>query len=477
MVPQDNSLRRSLHIPSEAMVLLLLMRPLTPDQTKQLISPLISFLEKEQACTLCIKIHPQESEKKYREILSPYEERIKTIEALTAETDFSSDRAIFIIKNADLEMLIESADYCISPYSRSILTALERGKTSILVNPTNTPPPFQALTNQEHCSAGENGFFTRLYREMLQVDPDSIYGTEYTAPSASSLFLEEIDIMATFRCNIGCNKCWQRHHIDPSAFQPELTGPEIDKLLDQSDMIANARNLALTGGEPFLNPHLFEICQSLVRYQRPFRLFTNGSFPEQLKKTLEIDGIGGVLSCVHLSIDGPESVHDKMRQPGSFNNVLRCLEYARKHGIWIHANTVITDDNVDYLEETKNVLQENSDSYTFYPHLVNLEYNVKHEYLPRIKPFLTPATYELVESNVLSGTVNTRCRVGSNRCVINPDGSIIACNASMFFGEGFYMGRLREEDFDFDRIWDSDRAKRARELVANCRGCASFTEI
>ncbi len=288
--------------------------------------------------------------------------------------------------------------------------------------------------------------------------------------------LNDLVVMVTYRCNLNCTMCWGEHHINPRLFYPELTGLEIEHLLTRSKMFAQVNQLTLTGGEVFLNQHIFDICQSLVEHGRNFRFFTNGSFPKRLEKLLSMDGITDYLSLVNFSIDGPEAIHDKFRRHGNFKNVLHCLDICGKHNIPVHVNTVIMNENIDYLEETQSILKDYRDNHGFNPHYGDLGYDLLPENLSRIKPFLAPELYDLVASNIIQKKVNTSCKAGTNRCIINPNLTVIACNTSMHFSDGFLMGDLRELNYDFDLLWDSEQAQKARDKVVHCRGCASFCE-
>lgn len=241
-------------------------------------------------------------------------------------------------------------------------------------------------------------------------------------------------------------------------------------------MALRRTQIALTGGEIFLNNDIINIASVIAEYGYRFRVFTNGSFPEKLKMLLQSSNVKQYLTQVHFSIDGTEPIHDAIRSEGSFQNAVRCLDICENLDIPVLVNTVIVQENIECLNEIKQMLEKRGISHVMTPHFDGLGYDIPPDDIERIEPFVTPEMYQLVQQNVLHGTINRRCLAGTRRCVINPDLSVVACNTAMCFSDGFMMGRLRLINYDFDRLWESDQADLARKKVASCRGCASFCE-
>ena len=87
--------------------------------------------------------------------------------------------------------------------------------------------------------------------------------------------------------------------------------------------------LAFSGGEPFLRRDLFEIIDSLVTAARPLLVSmpTNGAYPSRVKEVTKRLAAKHPKTQfdVQLSLDGPEKVHDEVRQvPGLYRRLVNC---------------------------------------------------------------------------------------------------------------------------------------------------------
>jgi 7-carboxy-7-deazaguanine synthase len=87
-------------------------------------------------------------------------------------------------------------------------------------------------------------------------------------------------------CNLKCPgwPCDTQHAIDPALYRDQwkTTGPrEIFDLIRQEQNFSGARNICLTGGEPFLQKgdDLRELCQLMLAtsYETTIEVFTNGT--------------------------------------------------------------------------------------------------------------------------------------------------------------------------------------------------------
>jgi len=120
---------------------------------------------------------------------------------------------------------------------------------------------------------------------------------------------------------------------------------QISTVLKKWNMLGR---ISLTGGEPFLSPHL----PSLVNYveQDPnikqFDILTNGTCITQ--EHIDMLKQCRKLHQIQISIDGPtQSSHDAVRGVGTFNTVLQTIRRLRKNGLELSFMFTLMKQNKD----------------------------------------------------------------------------------------------------------------------------------
>lgn len=157
----------------------------------------------------------------------------------------------------------------------------------------------------------------------------------------------------TIRCDHACAHCGSR----AGAFQrPDE--------LDRETALATARKLAalgtrevtLIGGEAYLSPHCLPVTRELVSHGVRVTMQTGGLglTPARVARLKD----AGV-SAIGFSIDGPEAVHDVLRdRPGSFRAATAGMRNAVDAGLLITANSQVNRLNHHLLEETADLLHD-----------------------------------------------------------------------------------------------------------------------
>lgn len=127
-----------------------------------------------------------------------------------------------------------------------------------------------------------------------------------------------IQIHATRFCNYACLHCYSssspqdRAHLSKSS------------LLATTERLSNAgyRRAALSGGEPVLYPDFQPLAQGLSEQGLKVSLISNGSRPAPLLQAMK----GGCVDHCSISIDGPEALHDQIRQSkGAFERAVKTI--------------------------------------------------------------------------------------------------------------------------------------------------------
>jgi radical SAM protein with 4Fe4S-binding SPASM domain len=131
-------------------------------------------------------------------------------------------------------------------------------------------------------------------------------------------------------CNLRCAHCYREEQRQDEMPFEEAKRRVVDQVLDAAPRMKALPNLALSGGEPLLYPHLFPLLDYLrdeAGRGRNFSvlLLTNGTLlePEMVARLADYYPL---LSGIQVSLDGGSAeVHDAIRGPGTFYRSLAGL--------------------------------------------------------------------------------------------------------------------------------------------------------
>ncbi|WP_208589855.1 TIGR04053 family radical SAM/SPASM domain-containing protein [Gracilibacillus suaedae] len=159
----------------------------------------------------------------------------------------------------------------------------------------------------------------------------------------------------TRACALKCLHCRAdaQYHRDPR----ELNFNEAKQLIDQIQSMNNPL-LVFTGGDPLEREDLLDIVQYAVK--KGVRVsMTPSATPNVTKEVMQKAKEVG-LSRWAFSIDGPnKEVHDFFRgTTGSFNRTIEAINYLHELGMPLQINTVISQYNIDYLEEMRALMEQ-----------------------------------------------------------------------------------------------------------------------
>ena len=238
----------------------------------------------------------------------------------------------------------------------------------------------------------------------------------------------------TNRCNWKCAYCvrWIQN-------SEELTTKQIFSIIDQLSKMGTY-SINLTGGEPLLRDDIGKIASYAKSKGIRVGISSNGTLiPKRIYSIKNIDSLS-------LSYDGPQEVHDKQRQKGSYLHVLRAIKVAKENNIYVKLHTVLTNCNIDYIDFILDFARKfdavvNFTIIEFIP--FSIEENIK-TFLPS-KGKYKPAIHSLIIKkregnknigNSLSGLKylyqwpnyrKINCCAGKIYCRIEPNGDIFPC--------------------------------------------------
>jgi SynChlorMet cassette radical SAM/SPASM protein ScmF len=168
--------------------------------------------------------------------------------------------------------------------------------------------------------------------------------------------LHTIYFYPTESCNLKCIHCWIQptHAVSKKAYNVQNKDNVSIETMEQvvQDAISlGLRHIKFTGGEPFLNPSIFECLDRLSCYELSFSFETNGTL---LTRSM-VQRLGHYnLKQISTSLDGsvPE-VYDIIRRvKGSFKKALKGIELLIEHSIYPQVIFCLQKLNAHDLENT-----------------------------------------------------------------------------------------------------------------------------
>lgn len=103
------------------------------------------------------------------------------------------------------------------------------------------------------------------------------------------VYLRSLDVVVTERCSLKCMDCsnLMQYYTKPQNISTADIFSSIDRLLESVDYIHEFR---IIGGEPFVNPLIYDILEQLLSYERVrvATLFTNATIPLNHNRILSL---------------------------------------------------------------------------------------------------------------------------------------------------------------------------------------------
>ncbi len=295
-------------------------------------------------------------------------------------------------------------------------------------------------------------------------------------------------IVPTGRCNSRCRTC----NIWKTPVGDELEVWEWDRVFKS---IGKSHPwVTASEGEPFLSDELVSITRSLVEHTDPQIIVfpTNGILSEKIRDDVkDILGFYKGRLVINFSLDGIGKLHDEIRGvKGNFKKVVGSISALRDvvNGpgkLVIGINTVISKHNIKRIDEISDFVKDElkPDSHIFEiadnrEALVNMEMDIRPgmlEYLDAVggvsgspevmlTGFFRKRYYRLVEEMLMKGREIVPCYAGIASAQISSTGDVWACCMTCES-----MGNLRENGYDFRKVWRSEQAGRVRRAIKERR--------
>jgi len=304
------------------------------------------------------------------------------------------------------------------------------------------------------------------------------------------LFPINLTLNVTYRCNSRCATCniWKKtaRELELSEWEKIFQGIGSGKIFW----------LILSGGEPFLKTDLVDLCRLAGKYLQPkiINIPTNGYLyqliPLRLKEILAAAPQAKII--VNFSLDGLEEDHDRIRNlEKSFKNLLksyRAVQEIKSPRLTVGIHSVISKLNYEKIPEIYNFVQRElqPDSYIteiaerrkeldnfhleVFPDEKNYQKAIdflleemnktKARGLSKITQSLRKNYYQLVKKILKKKTQVIPCYAGFASAQISAEGEVWPCCV-----RGDNLGNLRENNYDFGKIWSNKKAQAVRESI------------
>jgi MoaA/NifB/PqqE/SkfB family radical SAM enzyme len=298
-----------------------------------------------------------------------------------------------------------------------------------------------------------------------------------------------------------------KYQEDPKRKERDLKIDEIEKIFAG---LGHIYFFNISGGEPFLRSDIPEIIRLACQHLKPriIHIPTNAIASKRIRdltvKSLDIINQYDpkVPFTVKPSIDGIGKIHDEIRGvKGNFKRLEKTISYLKEveqeyPNFHLELGTVISNFNIDHLSEIEDyvhsvgvqsyrneVAEQRTEFFNLedpitpdadtYERLIGefaakIRQNVgKKRKLTRVTESFRLVYYDLVVRILREQRQVIPCFAGISNVHINYDGEVWPC---CVLGYSQPMGHLRECDYDFQKLWHSEKANEVRKYIkdGNC---------
>ncbi|MGB9661753.1 MAG: radical SAM protein [Moorellaceae bacterium] len=141
----------------------------------------------------------------------------------------------------------------------------------------------------------------------------------------------------TSACNLRCYGCWAGKYAQHDTLELEL----VDRLCREAKELG-IYWLAMSGGEPFLWPHLFELAER--HPDMAFMVYTNGTLIDDTVADRIVE-VGNISPAI--SLEGWRERTDARRGRGVFDRIVAAMDRLRERGAVFGVSITITRENVE----------------------------------------------------------------------------------------------------------------------------------
>mgnify|MGYP002633877780 CR=1 FL=1 len=146
-------------------------------------------------------------------------------------------------------------------------------------------------------------------------------------------------------CNATCDHCSADHMMEETKHNADaLTVEQYQRAID-GFLRAGAVSVNLTGGEPLISPHLFDIIKMVPPWRGVVNIQTNGLLLDDAMAR-KLSDAGTYIIMISLHSHRPEEHDGLLNVPGAFHKVMDAIDNCHRYGMPVILNCTMTHDKV-----------------------------------------------------------------------------------------------------------------------------------
>ncbi len=239
--------------------------------------------------------------------------------------------------------------------------------------------------------------------------------------------------------------------------------------------------ISLSGGDPLLYPHFWELYESIAEAGIASSILGNPVPRGVLERLIAIQRP----LYYQVSLEGLRAYNDGVRGKGHFSRTMRFLDQARGLGVSTHVMLTLARGNMEQVIQLGQELKGMVMRFTFnrmsqVGEAASVEPPARNEYRMFLESYLSARRHNphfglkdnliniILKRRVMrlsSGCTGFGCGAAFNFVALLPDGELHACRKFPSL-----IGDVAR--FSFEELYFSEAAKKYRRRPVDCRGCA-----
>lgn len=267
--------------------------------------------------------------------------------------------------------------------------------------------------------------------------------------------LRVVFVELTKKCNLRCEHCYVPDCNEANT--DLMTLDDIRDLISQIDELG-VMELQLTGGEPFILPHILDIIKEVQSRLILCSVFTNGTLmTEKIFRYISENNYGLIF---YISLDGYQETHDAFRKHrGAFQKTVATIKRLLQIGCDVRINTSIGRHNIaemrQFIEFVKNEFGVLHRLVTVEPiGRANTEMTISAEEFADILQE-SGNTFEFLDSHdSMADWTTPACGIGSSMLFVDAYGNVSLCpTLTQRENPGFLAGNIAHSSLK--DIWEN----------------------
>ena len=163
--------------------------------------------------------------------------------------------------------------------------------------------------------------------------------------------MNKLAFNVTNRCNFKCKTC-----LRVRASRDDMLPEDVERVLPSLRKLG-IKFVAITGGEPILNPGLPAIMRLLSDEKITFNVVTNGWYGDRYLSL--VAPFAPNFKYFAVSLDGHNAaLHDANRKPGSFDRAMESIRLYRERGYKVVISHIVNRLNAPFVREFLKMMHE-----------------------------------------------------------------------------------------------------------------------